>query len=178
MLSTNLLSKGLTWVSVAAILALSAFSIKLTLDNQGLRLEISKQETKLSKLQTESAEKLAAQQAEARLREGALLAQMTLDKEQTNETIAQLTDRAATLSASLRDAKRAAERAAAVRTAATVAAAPETQPGSDRPLVPAEIGEPDVAEALRADTIRVELLRCYAAYDRAADELARFLQPQ
>lgn len=43
--------------------------------------------------------------------------------------------------------------------------------GSDDTRIPAEIGEQDVEEAMRADTIRISLLACYRQYAAARKAL-------
>lgn len=164
--------KFLTWVTVAAFVALSAITVKLKIDKDGLTLEVQKAKTELASVRQKSAEHVAQVTQDFRQREAGLNQKIATQKETADETIASLRSRADALVVSLRNAKRERDSAPAVPTASAVAPDVQAVAGGDGPLVPAEIGEPDVAEALRADTIRVELLRCYAQYDAAAEALA------
>ena len=49
--------------------------------------------------------------------------------------------------------------------------------GNNGAEFPATIGEQDVQEASRADTIRVELNSCYSQYDKAAESLRKGIAP-
>jgi hypothetical protein len=54
---------------------------------------------------------------------------------------------------------------------APAAALDQVAPGAGATELPRPLGEQDVDEALRADTLRLHLLACYVQYERAEDAL-------
>jgi hypothetical protein len=153
--------------------------------NANLRVKLALERAAMSDLKAKVAqERLDASELIAQTRSNYLTAERALrdaadkDKEKADAQIAALTGRAAALVASLRSAQ--AERDAAVAAVSRTtpdSPAAEAPPERDGAGLPATIGEADVAEAARAETIRVALLQCYAANDRAYEALLFFNQP-
>jgi hypothetical protein len=171
---TALANKVLIGATATVVLALGSATGVLYVKNTNLKTELAQAKLDMKTAQSDSDTRVAMLTANYRKTEGQLVARIQEDKEKADETISDLTARAATLSASLRRAQAARDALAAVPSAPTDSSPDQVAGDGNRPLVPAEIGESDVAEALRADTIRVELLRCYAAYDRAEQAMLLF----
>ncbi len=168
------------WSLVFAIAVLTATTVKLSLDKHGLQVE-------LEQTRTAAAEREAEYQAE-RARAAAQLAEaseavietqnkwtaaIAEERTRTDETIRTLQRRADDLRQRLRNATQAggptATIAAADPGAATDAA---TASGSAGAVVSGAPGIDLVTEALRADTIRVELIACYRNYEDVRTALA------
>lgn len=112
-----------------------------------------------------AAEELAHATTAARQKEQALQAQANQDRKQSDETIEALTRQRNALRAErLRNqAANTAKLPATTEPAGTSQAAAEP----DRAELSGSTGSAEEDEALRADMIRIELLSCYRAYDRA-----------
>jgi tryptophan synthase beta subunit len=180
MMLTTLLSAVPRWVWVALVAALSATSCKLKYDKDGLSLELEKTRVVL--------EQERADYAVARANASELYAQ-TVEEYRTKEQALQA---AATQARRERDVQVAAARRTADDLRERLFAAIEAPAGPDyptsytlaavagpRPFATGSFGAlirdeaSDAArhlidEAERADTIRIELMRCYRQYDEAA----------
>ena len=117
-----------------------------------------------------AAEVLIKRQGEYRQVETNLTAALTIEREQSNEVSKRFARQRDDLLGQLRDAKARADAANLPRTTAT-AGPGQAAAGDDGALVPRPVGERDVREAERADNLRVALLGCYRAYDRARTEI-------
>lgn len=165
------------WLLAAIVVALSATSCKLHWDKSGLVVDIEKARTSIAQLKQEhsdtvakAAEVFAATEQANREKEQSLQLAINDQRKKTNEKSIEL--------AALRDSLR-------VRYANTAATGPNPTPASpsgsatgvaeatrvqdltELPIPIRNIAGDLIEEAYRADEIRVELLGCYQAYDRA-----------
>ncbi len=179
---TAILSLVPRWVWAALVAALAATSCKLTIDLGSVKLELEKakvamaeQEAAYESARANAAETLAAAQARARQAEQDTIKVAATIREESNAQILAANAVADSLRERVRNARAEAftrtYSAAVMPRSTTVAAAPETPVVSDEPVVLGTIGEQDVDEAERAETIRVELLGCYRQYDEARSRL-------
>ena len=166
------------WTGLAAVLATTSCTLKYSKD--GLELELSRVKIAAAERQAFYAAQIAdAEQALLNAQTQVLtaereivVAQMAIE-ERKNEEVRAAVAIADDLRRRLRVAQAAAARPVA---AATATASADTTPreitaGSNRPVVLGTLGEEDVSEALRAETIRAGLLACYASYDAARAQL-------
>lgn len=180
---TPLLSAVPRWVWVALVAALSATSCKLKHDKDGLSIELEKTRVVLEQ---ERADYAAARAAALEIHAA------TVTKYRTKEQELQA---AANQARRERDAQVAAARRTAADLRERLFSAFEIPAGPDhpasytlasvagpRPFAPGSFGAflrdeaEDAArhlidEAERADTIRIELMRCYDQYDQARETL-------
>lgn len=159
------------WVYAALVATLAATSCKLTVDLGAVKLELEKAKVAYEQERAEAAIKLAQEQQRYREADQAIQKTATAIREETHAQILAANAVADDLRRRLRVASANAATAALVSSATQVAATEQAGAGSDKPLVPAPIGEQDVDEAERADLIRVELLGCYRQYDAARSAL-------
>lgn len=170
------------WIALAA--ALAATSCKLKWDKDGLSIEIEKTRTELATKtaqyegeRADAADKLAELTAQYRDREQALLAAAQAREGERDAKIAD----AVAVADDLRRRLRAAT--AATKTAPTNVPAPAPAP-EPKAFAAGTVGAflrdhaPDFAgglvdEAQRAEVIRQELLKCYADYDDARQQLQK-----
>lgn len=167
------------WVWAALVAALAATSCKLKWDNNGLTVEIEKVRVVLEQeraafavAKADAADLYAETVEQYRAREQAL--QATADQARRERDVQ--------VAASRRAADDLRERLLVYIDTPAVAAAsysPATAAAAARPFAPGSLGallrdeaaaaaRQLVDEAERADTIRLELMRCYRQYDEAA----------
>ena len=169
------------WLLAAAVATLAATSCKLKIDKDGITLELEKTRTIAAEREAEyqverarAAVQLAAAANAVSETQVAWTAAMHDERAKTNETIRHLHRTADDLRRRLRSAEEARRAyAAAARENTGAAADAETAERSVAAVVPGETGIDLVSEALRADTIRVNLIACYEDYDRVRDALIR-----
>jgi hypothetical protein len=137
----------------------------------GTQLDLATVRLEFSTAKTKAATELAAKEREARETETALRAETQTIKEQTN---VQVQTAAAQRDALLRRLRLAqATRPVDVPgTSADPVNGQAAGPGAGGEL-PGQLGEADVLEAERADTIRLHLASCYRQYDRAQEALSK-----
>ena len=159
-----------SWVAPAIIVILGALFLW---SGEVKDRRIVKLEAKISDIERESAKAEAQDERDARSASGVLASAASDTRNQTNVKV-QATDNQ--YNALLRRLRAAESRALAAEAKAhTNAPDPrEITLGDYGAELPGSIGEEDVQEAKRGDTIRHHLLACYAQYDRAKDELERF----
>lgn len=129
--------------------------------------------TTLANERASSAEALVASQEETRIAENALSANAAETRKVTNDQVRTLTTQRDVLIKRVRVAEANAATATLVSkvTAATSdRAAPQGNHGGE---LLSTIGEQDVDEAIRADTIRLHLVACYRQYDQARETLSK-----
>ena len=141
-------------------------------------LAISSHKTnKIHALENQIAQTIQAQQNEAiqaqaavRSTEAGLVADHIAIQQKTHEQVQTLSRQRDALLSRLRRAEANASSRSACTDAPTTtyAQAPQGDNGAE---FPGSLGEEDVREAERADTIRLHLAACYAQYDRAEDAL-------
>ena len=169
------------WLLAAAVATLAATSCKLKIDKDGITLELEKTRTIAAEREAEyqverarAAVQLAAAANAVSETQVAWTAAMHDERAKTNETIRHLHRTADDLRLRLRSAEEARRAYAAVaREGAGSTADEEAARRSAAAVVPGEAGVDFVSEALRADIIRVELMACYADYDRVRDSLLK-----
>lgn len=133
------------------------------------RADHAKTVTAYAQAKEKAAGELAKVTAGARQKEQALQASANQDRREADETIEALTRQRNALRAErLRDnaATNAAKLPATTEPPGTAQAGSEP----DRAELSGQIGSAEEDEALRADMIRIELMGCYRAYDRAASQ--------
>ena len=160
------------WVAPVVMIVMGVFFLWIS---SGKDKQIHKLEMQISTIYQRSLERHSQDQEDARSASVVLADKATSTRKETNEKV----QTASTQSADLLRRLRAAEaRAIAAEQQASALATSLRQAAvrDDGAELPGQIGEEDVLEALRADTIRVHLLACYAQYDRAKAELEAFQQ--
>jgi hypothetical protein len=156
------------------VLAAAGLAVLLGLQTWRLHTAQLETATAVTTLATERANASAATAkatTEVRSTEVGLQAGAPETRKETNDQVRSL---AAQRDALLRRLRIAEDNLATARlVSSTTAAASDRQApaGSDAAGIPGPIGEEDVAEAERADVIRLHLAACYAQYDRAQEAL-------
>ncbi len=169
------------WALAALLAAFAVTSCKFQIDKNNLEREIleiraaaDEREAQYQKQRTLAAEKLAAATVAVVETQNHWAAAIAEERNRTDETIRDLQRHADDLRRRLRSAEEARRAyAAAARENTGAAADAETAERSVAAVVPGETGIDLVSEALRADTIRVNLIACYEDYDRVRDALIR-----
>lgn len=167
------------WAMVALIAMLAATSCKLKIDKDGITLELEKTRTAAAEREAEyqteravAAAQLAAASEAVIETQNTWTTAMAEERNRTDETIRALQRNADGLRERLRLANQTGRAVAAV---AGHDAGPSTASAAPRrdvePVVPGAPGVDLVTEALRADTIRVELMACYEQYDRVRNSI-------
>lgn len=170
------------WALAALVVALSVTTCKINHDKQSVTVELEKTRTAAAEREAEyqvERAKTAAQLASANEAVSELQTAWTTtmhdERNRTDETIRHLHRTADDLRLRLRSAEEVRRATVTVaHESAGAASDEETSRRSAAAVVPGEAGVDFVSEALRADTIRVELMACYADYDRVRDALIRF----
>lgn len=165
---------GWLWASTLVVTAIGCATIAMECNR--LRVELANAQTDAAEARADvegaravAASELATAHSKARELERKLSHDATIQRKATDAEITNFSRRADALRGRLRDYAATADAPGA--TAATCDQ--PTARGDNLAVVPARIGEQDVAEAQRADTIRLELIACYGAYDRARETLVR-----
>ena len=161
-----------SWVAPAIIVILGALFLW---SGEVKDRRIVKLETKISDIERESAKAEAQDERDARSASNVLASAASDTRNQTNVKVQATDNQYNTLLRRLRAAETRA-RTAEAKTCANVTDHGETPVGDHGAELPGSIGEEDVQEAKRGDTIRHHLLACYAQYDRARAEVERFEQ--
>lgn len=161
------------------IILLLALLLTVTggLVNNSIRVDqIHKLEQTLSARKTQSVEAVAKATGAVRSTESVLQATSADTRKETNEKITSLTAERDNLLRRLRDSEARAKSAAAVPSSSHLASSGQALEDGDGTQLLATIGEEDVEEATRGDTIRLHLEACYSQYDRAKAALERLGQ--
>ena len=161
------------WVYAALIAMLAATSCKFKLDKDGLALEVEKHKVAAAQLEAAQQAALAQATAKARDTERALVAQVETIQEESNAQLTALARQRDDLRQRLRAAATAAVTARGLSGAAAGPADPEAQYSDNVPRFSEQSGESLVAEAERAEIVRIALLACYKQYDTVRDALSR-----
>lgn len=149
------------WIAFTTAAAITA-AVFLYINNQANQINTLKLE--ISNNKTISAQAESKAQAEVRSTEAGLVSAAGKVNQETNEQIHSLTVQRDSLVKRLRIAQANAATAKLVyqsTSPSTTGSTPQGNPGAE---LPGTIGEEDVAEAHRADTIRLHLKACYAKY--------------
>lgn len=155
---------GISGAALAAVLAWQVQAWRYDAQIAGIR-------TEHAGVLQRAADLAAQAQARARETEQSMAREAEKIQGEHNEQVKDLAAAAADLRRRLRDASAAASGAGVPATAP--AACPTGAPGGgDRPVVPAEIGIALVAEAERADAIRLQLATCERQYRAARGAVA------
>ena len=170
------------WALAALLAAFAVTSCKFQIDKNNLEREIleiraaaDEREAQYQKQRTLAAEKLAAATVAVVETQNHWVAAIAEERNRTDETIRHLHRTADNLRRRLRSAEEVRRATVTVaHESAGAASDEETSRRSAESVVPDAAGIDLVSEALRADTIRVELMACYADYDRVRDALIRF----
>ena len=172
------------WALTAAVAVLATTSCTLKYGKDGLELELSR--TRVAAAEREAAYQAQVAIAEQDLREVTervrtteqqLVVQTAQIQEQANEQIRVVSATADSLRRRLRDTEARSRAALATQASPSdpTPPAPAFELGSVGALVSGQAGDL-VGEALRAETIRLNLIQCYEQYD-AAEQALRALAP-
>lgn len=166
MILDKLKAYGFLALSIALGVLLSIQTVRL----MSTELELAHARTEFAQVQKEAALNLAAATAKARRAEAELQAFSTETRKKTNAQVQALSTQRDALLARLRLAE---ARAASPHVSGSGAAAGSggTGSGSAGGELLGTLGEADVREAERADTLRFHLAACYAQYHRAQEAL-------
>lgn len=137
------------------------------------QLEVAKVSLTLANERATASTAVATLQAESRKTEQTLQSALSTNRKQTNAQISALTTQRDLLLGRVRIAEARAQFIGGSGVP-SIAAAPgvgDAAPGDPGTELLGTIGEPDVAEAYRADLIRLELAACYHAYAEARSAL-------
>jgi hypothetical protein len=161
--------KAHAWMFTAA--ALAALLLWQTTRLWGAEIQISQLQLQHAQTIAKQSQDLAKAQAAARSAEAGLQAGAAGIRKETNDQVHSLAAHRDALVRRLRVAESNLATARLVSETTAAARAGQAAGGGGRPELPASIGEEDVAEAERADVIRLHLAACYAQYDRAQEAL-------
>lgn len=169
------------WVLAALLAAFAVTSCKFQLDKNNLEREVleiraaaDEREAQYQKQRALAAEKLAAATEEVVETQNHWAEAIAEERNRTDETIRDLQRHADDLRRRLRSAEEARRAyAAAAREGAGATTDAEAAERGVAAVVPGETGIDLVSEALRADTIRVNLIACYADYESVRQGLIR-----
>lgn len=173
------------WVLAALLSILAATSCKLKLDKDGLSLEVEKHKTSIATLtaqyeteRTTAAEAYADAVDKAWETERTLTAELNLERNKADERVKAVQLAAADLTRRLRNQSNEA------RAVATTISAPSPV-ATIEAFATGSLGDELredaiflVGEAERADTIREELIGCYASYEKAQQALEKLRSSQ
>ena len=151
---------------IALALALAGFAGGWAVQGWRKDSAIAEQKTEMATLREQAAIQLSQATLQARRTTEALQAAADEQRKADNEEIHTLSTRAGTLARRVRDAEARAATATLVSQSLTPGAG-QAPARCDGAGVFGSLGEPDVWEAERADTLRIALKSCYADYDRA-----------
>ena len=169
------LKANLFWIYVISMLvgALASFGFAgyQMWQMQKLRAAGAEERQKWAEERAKQSQDLAKAQAAARSAEAGLQAGAAEIRKETNDQVRSLAAHRDALVRRLRVAESNLATARLVSETTAAARAGQAAGGGGRPELPASIGEADVAEAERADVIRLHLAACYAQYDRAQEAL-------
>lgn len=129
------------------------------------QLETAKAVTTLATERAVASEARAVQQSNFRKTEINLGNSAAQNRKATNDQVRSLDVRSASLLQRVRNAT--AAQSGDVPSTPSVTSPGQVVPRSSEPELLGQLGEEDVREANRADTIRLHLAACYADYDRA-----------
>lgn len=150
------------------IIALVVLLVLLGVSMYRTNLALAKAEQELSEYISEAKDKLIKQQEAARATEQSLNEQASEARKKANDEINTLVTHRTLLLNRLRDYKGYSSDLSEATTTTSDGRIAVTDAGAS---VLGTIGEEDVEEALRADTIRLQLISCYRQYNQARKAL-------
>lgn len=156
--------KAYGWMA-AAIVAASALSVQ-TFRLHTAQLQRAEAVTTLANERTSAADARATQINNFRKSELSLVTGASETRKITNDKVSFLNSRSSALIQRMRSAQ-AAVKFVDLPSSTSVATDGQAVAGSAEPELLGSLGEADVLEAVRADTIRLHLEACYRDYDRA-----------
>lgn len=154
---------------IAAIIALAALLGLQTVRLSNEQAAHAKTVAKFAQEKQQAADKLSEATTKARETEQAMQAKANTDRRQADEAIKSLTRQRNALRAE-RLRNNAATTITSLPSAPISAGAAQISTKPDSAQLSGSIGSAEEDEALRADIIRIELLSCYAIYDRARNQ--------
>ena len=134
-------------------------------------IQISSLKSEIVTLKDQSIRAAAQAKDEVRSTESVLAVDASTTQNQTNEQVQSLTTQRDRLLTRLRIAEANRDRTTTVSSPATASSAPQATGLNNEAELPNQLGEQDVHEAERAETIRLHLAACYVLYDNAAAKL-------
>lgn len=168
--------KAYGWMAAAIALSvlLATQTLRLhtsQLAHAAVKTQLSDTNSAYAEERTKAATSLVAAHDAARTAEAGLGAAASEIRKETNDQVSALVTQRDSLRKRVRLAEARAAAAAIMPQAAAVAPARQAPSGVPRAELLAPIGEEDVVEADRADTIRLHLAACYRQYDKAREAL-------
>lgn len=161
------------YLAVALATVFGGLLIVQTVRLHGAQLEVAELQVEIESEKATAAQALAVSTIEARETEIALGSKAADTRKETNEQIRNLTVQRDALLKRVLNAELEAASAAVVSKATSAAIAGRAPKGSDGAELLGSLGQADVEEALRADTIRLHLAACYRQYAEAKKALSQ-----
>lgn len=162
-----------TYLAVALATLFGGLLIVQTVRLHGAQLDVAELRVELESEKATAANALAVSTIAARETEVGLGSKAADTRKETNDQIRNITAQRDALLRRVLNAELEAA-AAAVVSKATAASFPgRVAQGSDGAELFGSLGQEDVEEALRADTIRLQLAACYRQYNEAKKALSQ-----
>lgn len=161
------------YLAVALATVFGGLLIVQTVRLHGAQLEVAELQVEIESEKATAAHALAVSTIEARETEIALGSKASDTRKETNEQIRNLTVQRDALLKRVLNAELNAAAAAVVSKATSTPISGRASKGSDGGELPGSLGQEDVEEALRADTIRLQLAACYRQYEAAKKALSQ-----
>jgi hypothetical protein len=162
-----------TYVAGALAIVLGLLLMVQTVRLTGAQTALNKAKLELSEEKALASKSVAVATTQARETEQALSEKASDTKKETNDQIRNLTAQRDALLKRVLNAELDSAAAAVVSKAATDTFLGAVAKGSHGGELLGSFGQEDVEEALRADTIRLQLAACYRQYEEARKALSQ-----
>jgi hypothetical protein len=162
-----------TYLGVALATLFGGLLIVQTVRLHDAQLDAAKVRTELANQKAQASNSLTISTIEARETEIVLGSKAADTRKETNEQIRNLTVQRDALLRRVLNSELNAASVAVVPKATTTPIVGKAAQGSDGRELLGSLGQEDVEEALRADTIRLQLAACYRQYDEAKKALSQ-----
>lgn len=161
------------YLGVALAILFGGLSIVQTVRLHDAQLEVADLRVELESEKATAANALAVSNIAARETEIGLGSKAANTRKETNDQIRNLTAQRDALLRRVLNAELEAAAAAVVSKASSATFPGGASKGSHGAELPGSLGQEDVEEALRADTIRLHLAACYRQYNEAKKALSQ-----
>ena len=161
------------YLGITLLVAAGGLLITQTMRLHTSQLEIAKLELEMSDARAQTAIAVEAASASARRTEQGLSLSSATTRKETNEAIRNLTTQRDALLRRLLNAETNRTSSTPLPQATSATSARGIAPANSGAEFLGSFGSADVEEALRADTIRLQLVACYRQYEEARKALSQ-----
>jgi len=161
------------YLGIALLVVIGGLLVAQTMRLHKSQLEVAGLELEIASERAATAIAVAAAIESVRKTEQDLGLSSAVTRKETNEAIRNLTAQRDSLLRRLLNAEANGATSSPMPKASAAASTGGATQGSDGTQLPGTIGSEDVEEALRADTIRLQLAACYRQYNKAREALSR-----